>query len=107
MTLPDEPFCFVGEPRTPRSDMPNKKLTKTEPALIRGAIVSALSLLSLLGVSWATNVDKDTIGALAGVAAVVIPLAQAAWTRRAVTPARAIPKKRILGKAAAAPMHRP
>jgi hypothetical protein len=68
--------------------MPKKNLTKTEPALIRGAVVGVLSLLAALGFSWAADVDKETIGAIVGVAAVVVPLVQAWWTRRAVTPAR-------------------
>ena len=75
--------------------MPKKNLTKDEPALIRGAVVSVLSLLAALGVSWAADVDKETIGAIVGVAAVVVPLVQAWWTRRAVTPSRAIPRRAI------------
>ena len=77
--------------------MPKKKrdLTKTEPALVRGFVVSVLSLLAALGVSWAADVDKETIGAIVGVAAVVVPLVQAWWTRRAVTPA----EKAILRRA--------
>lgn len=64
-----------------------KKLPKTatEPALIRGFIVAVLSLLTTLGVSWAADVDKETIGTLVAIAVFVIPILQALWTRYAVT----------------------
>lgn len=65
----------------------NKKLpaTKTEPTLIRGAVVAVLSLLAALGVGWAADVSKDTIASIVVVASVLIPLVQAVWTRYAVT----------------------
>jgi hypothetical protein len=47
--------------------------------------VAILSLLASAGVAWAAEPSKETIAALVTVAAVVIPLIQALWTRFAVT----------------------
>ena len=97
MTL--DPWTAAGVNPPKEIPVPNRKrkkpITKTEPALIRGAVVGVLSLLAALGVSWAADVDKETIGAIVAIAAVAIPLAQAWWTRRAVVPAEqvAIPRR--------------
>lgn len=68
----------------PRNRKDRLPVRKTEPALVRGAVVAVLALLASLGVTWAANVSKDTLETIVVVAVVVIPLAQAAWTRYGV-----------------------
>lgn len=68
--------------RAPRKHLPH---TKTEPAVTRGAVVAALTLLSGLGVTWAGDLDRDQIAALAVVGSILVPLLQGLWTRFAVT----------------------
>lgn len=58
---------------------------ESEPALVRGVVLAVLGLLATLGVSWAANVDKETLGAIVGFVVVVMPLVQGLWTRFAVT----------------------
>ncbi len=64
----------------------NLPKTATEPAMVRGLVVAVLALLGGIGVTWAADVDKKTIGLIASVITALIPLAQALWTRYAVTP---------------------
>lgn len=59
-------------------------VTTSEPAMIRAAVVAVLGLLSALGVSWATDVSKDTLGVIVGVLVVAVPLLQGLWTRYGV-----------------------
>ncbi len=86
---------------------------ESEPAMIRGVVVAVLGLLTTLGVSWAAELDKDTIGAIVTVLVVLVPLAQALWTRFAVTANRKIVSRVtsrgtvVAGDAAAAPTGRP
>lgn len=58
--------------------------------MLRGVVVAVLGLLATLGVSWAAELDKETIGAIVTVLVFVVPLVQAWWTRRAVTSNRKI-----------------
>lgn len=59
---------------------------KTEPAVLRGVVVAVLTLLASLGVSWAADVDKETIAAIVTILGVLAPIAATLWTRFAVTP---------------------
>lgn len=61
-----------------------------QPAVIRGAVVSVLSLLTMLGFSWAADVNPDTVAVIVGAVLAVLPLIQGLWTRRATTPAVAV-----------------
>lgn len=63
---------------------------EAEPTMVRAAVVAVLGLLATVGVSWAAELDKDTIGAIVGVVLVVVPLVQGWWTRRAVTANRKV-----------------
>jgi hypothetical protein len=101
--------------RAPAGKRNRRKLPKTatEPALVRGVVVAVLALLSTLGVTWA-DVDKKTLGLIVAVLVAVLHLAQALWTRRAVTPnakvvARVSPSKEavVAGEAAAVPTGEP
>lgn len=88
-------------------------VTRAEPALVRGVIVAVLGLLATLGVSWAADVSKETIGYLVGVGVVVVPLAQALWTRYGVVAAAKVVARLststgtvVAGEAASAPTGR-
>lgn len=59
-------------------------LPEAEPAVVRGIVVG-LALLASLGISWAADVDADTITLWALVVGPLIPVAQALWTRYGVT----------------------
>ena len=64
-------------------------VTITEPALVRGLTV-ALAMLASVGVGWAADVPNEDIALWASVLVVVIPIAQALWTRYVVTPRRLV-----------------
>lgn len=55
-----------------------------EPALIRGGVMAALSLLSWLGFRQVDDLTRGQVTAIVGVAAVAYPLLQAVWTRAGV-----------------------
>lgn len=71
----------------PRRRRDVERRVQPQPALMRGAVVAVLGLLASLGVGWAADVDKETVAAAAVLLSTLLPLAQAWWTRRAVTPA--------------------
>jgi hypothetical protein len=58
------------------------RLTKLDPAVFRGLIVSVVALLASVGVAISPGVPDALIAFIV----VVVPLAQALWTRPAVTP---------------------
>jgi hypothetical protein len=70
--------------RDHRADRPQLPVTRTEPALTRGAVVSALGALASLGVWGFADLSAKQIGTIATVAVVVVPLVQAWWTRYGV-----------------------
>lgn len=57
------------------------KLTKLEPAVYRGLIISIVALLASVGVAISPGVPDALIGFIL----VVVPIVQALWTRPAVT----------------------
>jgi hypothetical protein len=60
-----------------------KKLNYAEPSVLRGIVTAALALAAALGFV-ATDEIKGWAESVIPLAAVVIPLAQALWTRFAV-----------------------
>lgn len=72
-----------GQKRPKRIKLPK---AKTEPAIIRGVVVAALSVLAALGFDWADDVPKQTVTSVAIVLAFLAPIVTAVWTRFAVTP---------------------
>ena len=58
------------------------KLVHLDPALLRGAIMALVLLLSSIGIVLSPEVPNSLIGFIAAILAVI----QAVWTRPAVTP---------------------
>ena len=56
-----------------------------EPAVVRGAAIQVFALLALLGVKFGTM--PHTVDVAITVFATLLPLLQAVWTRRGVSPA--------------------
>lgn len=61
-------------------------VSKTEPAVIRGAIVAIIGLAASFGLVQVDVLSKTQIGYLASLIAVLLPIAQGLWTRYGVTP---------------------
>ena len=59
------------------------KLNYAEPSVLRGIVVAAVALAAALGFSTTADIN-GAAEKLIPVAAVLIPLAQAGWTRAAV-----------------------
>lgn len=62
------------------------KVTEREPAVIRGIVVSILTVLAALGLSWAGAVDDETVDAIVLLIGAAAPVLATVWARFKVTP---------------------
>lgn len=76
-----------------RKNKTNLPVRKTEPAMIRAAVVAILGLLASLGFTWAGEVDKETLERIVIIGVVVVPLLQGLWTRFGV-----VAKSKVLAR---------